>query len=640
MGIRFRIILAISLITSLMVAITLFYTNMRQFATLKENLIEQTRVNLQIIAEYSNETMISEDKDDATEVLLKLKKVPHLVSAVIYDLKYIPFASFGADSVQQLSLGDKFFLDDLLFRNNMMFMSVPISLNGRRLGSLIAEIDLNFRKQQQLEEILLLIMLFFFLLIISIILAYFIGGSMVKPLLLLSRKMKTISGDKNFEEQIDIFREDEIGGLIHGYNYMLGQLSKWKKKQIETEAALRNSNEILELKVTERTQDLYLAHEKVQNHLQNERAILGNLPYGIVLIDENSEIIEINKFALEMLGYTSNKPRYIHEISEESWHSGGEMLSQSLNTEPDHSRQSIFISQDGTPVPVLKSAMNIQYNQKKVRLKAFVDISDLKKTQLELIKAMEMAQESDRLKSAFLATVNHELRTPLTHILGFSALIKSGVEPDDAISFAVDIETSGKNLLSIIEDIFYLALAEEDTIGLRSQSFNIFDHFKENKSSFENMLHTSGKQDQIKLIFKPQIDIDLAYYRADKSKINHVLSHLFRNAIKFTGKGTIEVGFSITNSSLLTYYVKDTGIGISKEMLLVIFDFFRQGDESLSRAYEGLGIGLAISLRISKLLSGTLTVESEPGKGSTFYFSVPLEVIPGLAEADNSYWTI
>jgi PAS domain S-box-containing protein len=640
MGIRFRIILAISLITSLMVAITLFYTNIRQFATLKENLIEQTRVNLQIIVEYSNETMISEDKEDATEVLLKLKKVPHLVSAVIYDLKYVPFASFGADSIQQLSQGDKFFLDDLLFRNNKMFMSVPISLNGRRLGSLIAEIDLNFRRQQQLEEALLLITLFLFLVIISVILAYFIGGSMVKPLLLLSRKMKSISGDKNFEEQIDIFREDEIGGLIHGYNYMLSQLSKWKIKQIETEAALRNSNEILELKVTERTLDLSLAHEKVQNHLQNERAILGNLPYGIVLIDENSEIIEINKFALEMLGYTSNKPKYIHEISEESWHSGGEMLSQSLNIEPDHSRQSIFISQDGTPVPVLKSDMNIQYNQKEVRLKAFVDISDLKKTQQELIKAMEMAQESDRLKSAFLATVNHELRTPLTHILGFSALIKSGVEPDDARSFAVDIETSGKNLLSIIEDIFYLALAEEDTIKLRNQSFNVIDHFKENRSSFENMLHTSGKQDQIKLIFKPQIDIDLAYYRADKSKINHVLSHLFRNAIKFTGKGAIEVGFSITNSSLLTYYVKDTGIGISKEMLLVIFDFFRQGDESLSRAYEGLGIGLAISLRISKLLNGTLTVESEPGKGSTFYFSVPLEVIPTLAEADNSYWTI
>ncbi|MEI6680235.1 MAG: HAMP domain-containing sensor histidine kinase, partial [Mariniphaga sp.] len=238
------------------------------------------------------------------------------------------------------------------------------------------------------------------------------------------------------------------------------------------------------------------------------------------------------------------------------------------------------------------------------------------------------------------ATVNHELRTPLTHILGFSALIKSGVEPDEARSFAADIETSGKNLLSIIEDIFYLALAEDDTIKLRNQSFNVIDHFKENKSSFENILHTSGKQDQIKLIFKPQIDIDLAYFRADKSKINHVLSHLFRNAIKFTSKGTIEVGFSITNSSLLSYYVKDTGIGISKEMLLMIFDFFRQGDERLSRDYEGLGIGLAISLRISKLLNGTLTVESEPGNGSTFYFSVPLELIPALAETDNSYWTI
>jgi len=623
---RFRMILSIGIITSLMVAITLTYTNFRQYAILKENLIVQTRINLQIIAEISSLPMVFENKEDATEVLKKLKKVPHLVSAVIYDSKYIPFASFGADSVQRISQGDKFFLKDILFRNNSMFMSVPISFNGKRLGALIAEIDLNFREQQKLEETILFIVLFVIMVIISMILAYFVGGAMAKPLLLLSNKMRTISKDNKFDEYIDIFRKDEIGGLIHGYNYMLSQLAKWKNKQLETQAELRNSNEILELKVIERTKDLHSVHEKVENHLRNERAILGSLPYGIVLINDNAEIIEINRFALELLGYESQKPKYITDIFRDVNQTPTDFKSAEFPSESYLSRQSELISLDGTKVPVLISAMGIEYNGQKVRLKAFVDISDLRKTQVELIKAKDKAQESDRLKSAFLATVNHELRTPLNHILGFSELIRSGAEPEDVKSYADDILTSGKNLLSIIEDVFDLALAEESKIKIRKQSFLLMNQFLENKSSFENILQLSGKEDQINLIFKPDNRSLSGYYTADKSKINQVLDQLFKNAIKFTDRGTIEVGLKIQNNNQLIYYIKDTGIGIAEEKLSVIFDFFRQGDDTLTRAYGGLGIGLALSLRITKLLNGSLTVESEPGKGSTFYFTVPIEM--------------
>ena len=626
MGLRFRMILSIGFITSLMVAITLGYTSMRQFTTLKENLIEQTRINLQIIAEYTSVPLSVGDKKDGTEVLKKLRKIPHLVSAVIYDTKYIPFAWFGADSIQKISQGDKFFLDDILFRNNSMFMSVPISFNGKRLGALIAEIDLNFRERQKLEEIILFIVLFFGMVITSMIVAYFVGGLMAKPLRLLSAKMRSISKDNNFDEYIDVFRKDEIGGLIHGYNYMLSQLAKWKNKQLETEAELRSSNEILELKVIERTKDLNSAHENVKTHLQNEQAILKNLPYGIVLFDKQSNIIEINRFALELLGYTSQKPTLITEIRRESKHPEGGPDSSDSYPDPYQSCQSELINIYGNSVPVLKSSMEIEYNGVMVQLEAFVDISDLKKTQEELIKAKEKAQESDRLKSTFLATVNHELRTPLNHILGFSELIKSGADSEDSKSFANDIQKSGKDLLTIIEDVFDLILAEEAKIKIRKQSFLLADQFLENKSALESILQSSGKEDQITLIFTPENKTQSGYYVADKGKINQVLVHLFKNAVKFTSNGAIEVGFRVLNDNQLIYYIKDTGIGIAEEKLSVIFDFFRQGDDTLTRAYGGLGIGLAISLRITKLLNGSLTVESEPGKGSTFYFAVPVEV--------------
>jgi len=249
-----------------------------------------------------------------------------------------------------------------------------------------------------------------------------------------------------------------------------------------------------------------------------------------------------------------------------------------------------------------------------------------KRAEGELRLALTKAEESDRLKSAFLATMNHELRTPLNHILGFSELIQSGVMQEDNQSFAASIYSSGKNLLALIEDVFDLALADQGNVRLRLQTFLIMDHFMENKSSFDQILQSSGKADHIKLIFKPDTKLLSMYLTVDRSKVNQVLINLFKNAVKFTNSGTIEFGFKSSSPGKLTFYIKDTGIGIPKEKQSIIFDFFRQGDDTPTRVYGGIGIGLAISLKISKILKGELSVVSEPEKGSAFYLTVPVEL--------------
>ena len=254
------------------------------------------------------------------------------------------------------------------------------------------------------------------------------------------------------------------------------------------------------------------------------------------------------------------------------------------------------------------------------------DISEKKRIVNDLIAAKERAEESNRLKSAFLALMNHELRTPLNHILGFSELIMSGIAPDDNVSFASSIQTSGQNLLSIIEGVFDMALVEQANIKLRKQTFSLMDHFMENKASIDSILRTSAKQDQIQLIFKPDTRWLSSYITADRSKINQVLTNLFKNAVKFTHKGVIEFGCKIKNESVLVFYVKDTGIGIPKEKQGIIFDFFRQGDDSYTRVYGGIGIGLAISKKITNILEGELTVVSEPDQGSIFSLSLPVEL--------------
>jgi len=151
------------------------------------------------------------------------------------------------------------------------------------------------------------------------------------------------------------------------------------------------------------------------------------------------------------------------------------------------------------------------------------------------------------------------------------------------------------------------------------------DHFTEIKESFESILHTSAKDEQIELVFKPDTKLPFCHIISDPNKINKVLDNLFKNAVKFTQKGIIEFGSEIIDESTLMFYIRDTGIGIPKEKQSIIFDLFRQVDDSFSRSYGGLGIGLPISMKITSVLQGELSFESEPGKGSTFCFFMPVE---------------
>lgn len=271
------------------------------------------------------------------------------------------------------------------------------------------------------------------------------------------------------------------------------------------------------------------------------------------------------------------------------------------------------------------------FNAKDVEMLEFIShqislFVNRKRAEEKLVVALEKAEESDQLKTAFLATMNHELRTPLNHILGFSELILSGVLPEDNHIYASNIYKSGKNLLAIIEDIFDLSLAQEANVKLRMQTFRLMDQFMENKSSFDQILQHSGKSEQIQLIFKPDPRLLSMYLTTDRSKVNQILINLFRNAVKFTNEGTIEFGYQSNEPGKLTFFIKDTGIGIAKDKQSVIFDFFRQGDDSPTRAHGGIGIGLAIALKIARILKSELSVVSEPGKGSTFYLTIAVEL--------------
>lgn len=254
------------------------------------------------------------------------------------------------------------------------------------------------------------------------------------------------------------------------------------------------------------------------------------------------------------------------------------------------------------------------------------DISEKRKLIDELIEAKFKAEESDRLKSAFLATMNHELRTPLNHVIGFSSLIPDMTDDNSIKEFSELIHYSGLNLLKIIENIFELAMLEKSDVNIRIDEIFIRDIYIDLKKQIQDILSESKKGDNIQLEFKLDSSIVTKKIITDKSKVKQVMSNIIKNAVKFTDKGTISLTVIQEKDNTLSIKVKDTGIGIPKDKQGIIFDFFRQVDDSHTRNYEGVGIGLAISQKIAQIMDGSITVVSEPEKGSEFTFSFPFNL--------------
>ena len=249
-------------------------------------------------------------------------------------------------------------------------------------------------------------------------------------------------------------------------------------------------------------------------------------------------------------------------------------------------------------------------------------------TERLLKSALEKATESDRLKSAFLASMTHELRTPLNAIIGFSGLLTSNTPANEAEKFAQTIHKNGNHLLKLVEDIFDITLIETGEVKIDNEEQNI-------RILLADLLEIAQAEQvllekhPINIRINPMNQINDFDLYTDHFRLKQIMINLLKNAIKFTQTGTIEFGYSketLNNQQSIQFYVRDTGIGISEEKHEIIFDLFRQGDDSDSRAHSGAGIGLSVSKKLTELLGGKMWVESSEGVGSMFYFTVPIRV--------------
>ena len=362
-------------------------------------------------------------------------------------------------------------------------------------------------------------------------------------------------------------------------------------------------------------------------------------PVGIMLIDPEGCIEYVNSRLINLTGYERSeligknlKDIYFRHkdsaflqtimntvLSGQEW--SGELQNKHKNGTPYWER--LIVS------PIVDEKGKIVHY-----LGIKVDITEKKRILTELIIARKKAEEGDRLKTSFLNSMSHEVRTPLSAILGFTSLLmEPELSPEDRMAYCGFLNRSSNQLLGIMDNIIQIATIEAGQEKLRTSEIDLHQVFADLYHQFKE----KEKPGELKINYElliPEHDLKII---ADGTKLIQILTNLISNAFKFTETGKVEFFCELKDGNL-HFWVKDTGPGILKEYQQVIFERFRQFSPDNTKFYGGNGLGLSISKAYVELMEGKIWVESEPGKGSVFHFTIPHHpILPAKKNPDETF---
>ena len=370
------------------------------------------------------------------------------------------------------------------------------------------------------------------------------------------------------------------------------------------------------------------AEEVLRQSEAKFRQLITSLPDSVLVIDTHGRIVYGNEIAMKTFNYSLDEMLTCNIESLIPWRFSehqellrNEFISDPANRPKREGKELFAQRKDESEFPAEIMLQPVEINNNPFTLAIVRDITARKQAEKELIQAKEKAEESDRLKSAFLANMSHEVRTPLNSIIGFSELLTMpDFEEEEKNEFIRHIVINGNNLLTIISDIMDISKIESGEMKIYSTQLDALKFISRIKEQFS--FQAEAKNLELKLSH-PDTEEEIVIY-ADAARLNQILNNLIINAIKFTTIGSVEIGYQPWGN-MVEFYVRDTGIGIPEEYQDKIFDRFRQVEDASKRTTGGNGLGLAISKNLVELMGGKIWVESEPGKGSTIYFTIPSE---------------
>ncbi|BCR03848.1 hypothetical protein DESUT3_09170 [Desulfuromonas versatilis] len=428
-----------------------------------------------------------------------------------------------------------------------------------------------------------------------------------------------------------------FSALLGSFLLFMAERSALTERIVEERTAeLSQSNAELARQIEERRQ----LHAALTESEARHRAIVETAVDGIVTIDEQAIVQSFNPAAERIFAYRAEEVigRNVKLLQPEPYHSHHDQYIRNyLRTGRRKiigvGREVVGLRRDGTEFPLDLAVSEVLLGEKRLFTGIIRDITERKRAEAELQAAKEQAEVANRAKSEFLASMSHEIRTPMNAIIGMAELLADTPLQPEQREYVRIFQAAGENLLSLINDILDLSKFEAGHLELESIPFSLREILEKTCEILALRAHHKGLELTCRLA--PEVPPGLL---GDPLRLRQVLVNLIGNAIKFTERGEIRVEVKAAaapgagQSQELEFCVADTGIGIPAEKQGEIFERFTQVDASTTRRYGGSGLGLNISRRIVEAMGGEIRVDSEPGRGSIFRFSLALPLAPAPAE--------
>lgn len=582
----------ISTFIALSMALATYYYVQKVF---RDDLVKNLQLDSEFLSDLTITSVVFNDSVGAAEELSHLHTKGWITKCIIYDSQNKPFAMylknqnnmFGKDTIQKIT-------------EDIFQLYQPLVIDNKQFGQIYLEVNLDFHNQRINKILYIILAIALSALFFSLLLSFLFQRFISLPITKLSKITNEIKRTHDYSLRIVPSGTDEVGHLCDNFNQMM----------IEIGDSIQQRNTA--------QHDLALSEERF-------RQMATSANDAIVTFDSDGKITFWNKAAENIFGFT---PQEILKkdaqllFGDNTTLFFGNEVNETLS-ENGNVTEIPALNKNGQPFDAEISMARFAVGSRLQSLAIIKDITLRKQAENELREAKRKAEESDKLKSAFLANMSHEIRTPMNAIIGFTDLLRRTDLTEEKRNQFIDVINKNAGILmKLIEDIMDISKIEAGQLSVHFAPTRVLPLVNDIIKNFEQIKIIAGKNElDVRSAADPKANEEYTII-TDENRLRQILSNLVNNAIKFTEFGFVELGFKLLDKSVL-FWVRDTGIGMNSQQLDVIFERFRQVDNTSTRKFGGAGLGLAISKGLADLLRGRIWADSILGSGSVFYFEVP-----------------